>query len=46
MDDPYRAQRIETTRRHLRDARRAGDQEWIAAEEAILADLERRDSDR
>ena len=37
--DPYRAQRIETTRRNLEDARKAGDQEWIDAEEAILRSL-------
>ena len=39
MTDPHIDQRIETTRRNLSDAKRAGDQQWITAEEAILRSL-------
>jgi hypothetical protein len=34
-----RDRRIETTQGNLEDARRAGDQEWVDAEEAILRSL-------
>lgn len=37
--------RIETTLRNLDDARTAGDQEWVAAEEAILGSLQRSQAD-